>query len=51
MLLFVIITESVLLKPTVIVPKSSLSGEILIYPSLPAPTICKFFVAALNTFN
>jgi hypothetical protein len=30
LLLFVIITESVFVKPTVIVPKSSLSGEILI---------------------
>ena len=37
LLLLVISTCSVLLKPTVIVPKSKLTGEMPMSPSLPAP--------------
>ena len=39
LLLFVITTDSVFVKPTVMVPKSSFRGLISIKPSLPAPII------------
>ena len=43
----VMVTERVLEKPTVIVPKSIFDGLIWIWPSLPAPMIVRVLEATL----
>jgi len=51
LLLLTILTLNVLLKPTVIVPKSRSFGLMLIIPSLPAPMISNSYLTAISLID